>query len=72
MDNNLIIRFFINAYQFYFILCYTFIIKFNNFLFFKSDDTEYIYMNIGYGFHAQLKLKEAQEYIEKKNKLLEK
>jgi len=29
-------------------------------------------MNIGYGFHAQLKLDEAQQYIAKKNKLLEK
>jgi len=29
-------------------------------------------MNIGYGFHAQLKLDEAQQYIEKKTTLLEK
>ncbi|KAG4105282.1 Prefoldin alpha-like protein [Neocallimastix lanati (nom. inval.)] len=38
----------------------------------EIDDTEYIFMNIGYGFHAQLKLDEAQQYIEKKTTLLEK
>jgi len=55
----------INLYFIYIIYIY---ILFKNW----SDDTEYIYMNIGYGFHAQLKLDEAQKYIEKKNQLLEK
>ncbi|CAG8582968.1 9448_t:CDS:2 [Acaulospora colombiana] len=34
-------------------------------------DTTYIYVNVGFGFHVQLTLEEAVEFIEKKEKMLQ-
>ncbi|KAG0240250.1 hypothetical protein BGW41_007089 [Actinomortierella wolfii] len=38
----------------------------------KVPDTKYIYVNVGFGFHAQLTLDEALEFINKKEKHLHK
>ncbi|KAG2183388.1 hypothetical protein INT43_006394 [Umbelopsis isabellina] len=37
----------------------------------KIPDTRYIYINVGFGFHVQMTLKEALVFIEKKNKQLQ-
>ncbi|CAG8569752.1 9338_t:CDS:2 [Paraglomus occultum] len=37
----------------------------------KIPDTSYIYVNVGFGFHVQFTLDEAIEFINKKEKLLE-
>ncbi|KAF9583780.1 hypothetical protein BGW38_008554 [Lunasporangiospora selenospora] len=37
-----------------------------------SEDTKYIYVNIGFGFHAQLTLNEALVFIKKKETHLQK
>ncbi|KAI7908131.1 Prefoldin subunit-domain-containing protein [Cokeromyces recurvatus] len=34
-------------------------------------DTKYIYVNVGFGFHVQFTLKEAKEFIEKKEEHLQ-
>ncbi|ORX91811.1 Prefoldin alpha-like protein [Basidiobolus meristosporus CBS 931.73] len=38
----------------------------------KIPDTTYIYVNVGYGFHVQLTLSEALDFIEKKERNLQK
>jgi prefoldin subunit 5 len=35
-------------------------------------DTQYIYVNVGFGFHVQFTLEEALGFIEKKEKHLQK
>ncbi|CAH1767985.1 8804_t:CDS:2, partial [Entrophospora sp. SA101] len=37
----------------------------------KVPDTTYIYVNVGFGFHPQLTLDEAIEFIDKKEKTLQ-
>lgn len=37
----------------------------------KIPDTTYIYVNVGFGFHVQLTLDEAINYIDRKEKLLQ-
>lgn len=36
-----------------------------------SPDTKYIYINVGFGFHVQMTLKEALTFIDKKNTQLQ-
>ncbi|GAB5593977.1 hypothetical protein Unana1_08877 [Umbelopsis nana] len=37
----------------------------------KIPDTRFIYINVGFGFHVQMTLKEAVAFIDKKNKQLQ-
>jgi prefoldin subunit 5 len=38
---------------------------------FARSDTKFVYINVGFGFHVQMTLKEALEFIEKKTKQLQ-
>ncbi|CAO3664096.1 unnamed protein product [Umbelopsis ramanniana] len=37
----------------------------------KIPDTKFVYINVGFGFHVQMTLKEALEFIEKKTQQLQ-